>query len=114
MDEPGVAAFLCAWFTEELGVPSVMADDSWLALGASSLTLMRATFALEGRVGAELDVVDVFNADTVGSDRRTGDPVQLAAAVSDRLGVPVAVPQLYEHPTVQALARAVAPAIPAG
>jgi len=32
MDEPGVAAFLCAWFTE-LGVPSVMADDSWLASG---------------------------------------------------------------------------------
>jgi len=75
---------------------------------------MRATFALEGRFGAELDVVDVLDADTVGQIAELVTRSSSPPRVSDRLGVPVAVPQLYEHPTVQALARAVAPAIPAG
>ena len=56
---------LCSLFAEVLGVPRVGLDDSFFDLHGESLMAMRLVSAIADRLGAELQVSDIFDAPTV-------------------------------------------------
>lgn len=56
---------LCSLFAEVLGVPRVGLDDSFFDLHGESLMAMRLVSAIQDRLGAELQVSDIFDTPTV-------------------------------------------------
>jgi amino acid adenylation domain-containing protein len=68
---------LCSLFAEVLGVPRVGLDDSFFDLHGESLMAARLVGSIQGRLGAELLVSDIFDAPTVAElDRRVEKALQ--------------------------------------
>ncbi|WP_193475308.1 non-ribosomal peptide synthetase, partial [Streptomyces griseomycini] len=94
---------LCALFAEILGLPEVTIDDDFFALGGHSLLATRLVSRARAELGIDLDMADLYAAQTVealarelpGTGGRPRPPVRAPRHRPDRLPVSFAQQRLW-------------------